>query len=75
MKDYVIYIDKIMTSVMRVPARNKKEAVQIAERFIDDINCEEININKIIKFNPDFKIKVRPSTRRSAFFNGRKKKW
>ena len=72
MKEYVIYIDKITTSVMRVPARNKKEAIQIAERFIDDINCEDININKIIKFNPDFKIKVRPNTRRSAFFNGRK---
>ncbi len=75
MKDYVIYIDKITTSVMRVPARNRKEALQIAERFIDDINFEEINIDKIIKFNPDFKIKVRPRTRRSAFFNGRKKKW
>ena len=75
MKDYVIYIDKITTSVMRVPAKNKKEAVQIAERFIDDIYCEKININTIIKFNPDFRIKVRPSTHKSVFFMRRNKKW
>ena len=59
MKEYIIYIDKITTSVVRVPANNKGEAIAIAERFIDDVNDEKININKIIKFNPEYKIKAR----------------
>lgn len=59
MKEYIIYIDKITTSVVRVPAKNKGEATAIAERFIDDVNEEKININKIIKFNPEYKIKAR----------------
>ena len=30
MKEYLIYIDKISTSVIRVPARNKRQATKIA---------------------------------------------
>jgi len=72
-KDYIIYIDKIKTSVIRVPAKNKKEAIDIAERFIDDLDESNININKFIYFNPEYKIKVRPSTRKSAFLFGGKR--
>ncbi len=72
-KDYIIYIDKIKTSVIRVPAKNKKEAMDIAERFIDDLDESNININKFIHFNPEYKIKVRPSAQRSAFFIGGKR--
>ena len=74
-KDYIIYIDKIKTSAIRVPAKNKKEAMNIAERFIYDLDESNININKFIHFKPEYKIKVRPSTQRSAFFIGGKKKW
>ena len=73
-KEYVIYIDKVKTSVIRVPAKNKKEAMSIANRFIEDLDESNININKFIHFNPEYKIKVRPSTQRSAFFIGGKKK-
>ena len=66
-KEYVIYIDKVKTSVIRVPAKNKKEAMNIANRFIEDLDESNININKFIHFNPEYKIKVRPSTQRSAF--------
>ena len=71
-KEYIIYIDKVKTSVIRVPAKNKKEAMNIANRFIEDLDESNININKFIHFNPEYKIKVRPSTRKSAFFNGGK---
>lgn len=75
MKDYIIYIEKVKTSVITVPAKNKKEALKKAERFIDDIEEEKIDINKIIRFNPEYEIKARPrSTNKSAFFNGRKRK-
>ena len=74
-KEYIIYIDKVKTSVIRVPAKNKKEAMNIANRFIEDLDESNININKFIHFNPEYKIKVRPSTQRSAFFIGGKKKW
>lgn len=73
MKDYVINIEKIQTSAIKVPAKNKKEAVRIAERFINDIKHENININSIIEYDPEFKIKVKTnSTHRSAFFIGGK---
>ncbi len=72
-KDYIIYIDKVKTSVIRVPAKNKKEAMNIAERFIDDLDDSNINISKFIHFNPEYKIKIRPSTQKSAFFIGGKK--
>ena len=58
MNEYLIYIDKISTSVIRVPAKNKKQATKLAERFIDDVYEENLDINKIIKFNPEYKIKV-----------------
>ena len=72
-KEYIIYIDKVKTSVIRVPAKNKKEAIKVAERFIDDLDESSININNFIHFNPEYKIKVRPSTRKSAFFIGGKR--
>ena len=73
-KEYIIYIDRVNTSVIRVPAKNKKEAINIAERFIYDLDESKINIHKIIHFNPEYTIKVRPcSTRLSAFFNGGKR--
>ena len=73
-KDYIIYIKKVTTSVIRVPARNKKEAINIAERFIDDIDESSIDINRIINFNPEFKLRVKPcSTHISAFFIGGKR--
>lgn len=75
MKDYVIYIEKSKMSAIEVPAKNKKEAIKIAERFINDINQENIDINKIIKFEPKFEIKVKPkSTQKSVFFIGGKRK-
>ena len=73
MTDYVINIEKIQTSAINVPAKNKKEAVRIAERFINDIKHENININSIIEYDPEFKIKVKTnSTHGSAFFIGGK---
>ena len=69
-KEYIIYIDKVKTSVIRVPAKNKKEAKNIAERFIDDLDESNININKFIHFNPEYKIKVRSSTQKGVFFIG-----
>ena len=74
MKDYIIYIDKINTSVVHVPAKSKKEAMLIANRFIDDINEDRLDINKIVQFNPEYKIKVRKSsTQIGAFFIGGKR--
>ena len=53
--------------------KNKKEAIKIAERFVDDIKHEKIDINSIIEFNPEFRIRVKPgSTSNSAFFIGGK---
>lgn len=73
MKDYVINIEKIQTAAIKVPAKNKKAAVRIAERFINDIKHENININSIIEYDPEFKIKVKTnSTHGSAFFIGGK---
>ena len=59
MKEFIIYIDTTRTSVIHVPAKNKKLAKEIAEGFIDDVLDEKLNIGKIIKYNPEFKIKVR----------------
>ena len=74
MKDYIIYIDKINTSVVHVPAESKKEAMLIANRFIDDIKEDRLDINKIVHFNPEYKIKVRKSsTQIGAFFIGGKR--
>ena len=74
MKEYVIYIETTNTSVIRVPANNRRQAKKIAERFVDDVYEENLDINKIIKFNPEYKIKVKQgSTHGSAFFNGIKR--
>ena len=59
MKEFIIYIDTTRTSVIHVPAKNKKLAKEIAEGFIDDVLDEKLDIGKIIKYNPEFKIKVR----------------
>ena len=57
-----------------VPAKSKKEAMLIANRFIDDINEDRLDINKIVHFNPEYKIKVRKSsTQIGAFFIGGKR--
>jgi len=73
MKEYIIYIEKVKTSAIRVPAKNKKAAKEIAERFIDDIEHEKIDINSVIEFNPEYRIRVRTgSTNDSAFFIGGK---
>lgn len=75
MKSYIIYLEKIKTATIKVSAKDKKEAIRIAERFIVDIEHENININSIINFNPKFKIKVKTyGTHRSAFFIGGKNK-
>lgn len=59
MKEYIIYIDTTRTSVIHVPAKNKKLAKQIAEDFIDVVLDEKLDVGNIIKYNPEFKIKVR----------------
>ena len=59
MKEYIIYIDTTRTSVIHVPAKNKKLAKEIAEGFIDDVLDEKLDIGNIIQYNPEFKIKVR----------------
>ena len=59
MKEYIIYIDTTRTSVVHVPAKNKKLAKEIAEGFIDDVLDEKLDIGNIIQYNPEFKIKVR----------------
>jgi len=73
MKEYIIYIEKKQESVLTVPAKNKKEAIKRAERLVDDLNNENINIDNLISWNPEYKIKIKKSsTNKSAFFNGGK---
>lgn len=73
MKEYVIYIDKVNTSEIIIPAQNKKEAIKIAERFIKDLNNENADIKEIIEFDshPNFKVRTK-GTCGSAFFIGDK---
>ena len=75
MKEFIIYIDTIRTSVIHVPAKNKKLAKEIAEGFIDDVLDEKLNIGKIIKYNPEFKIKVRECRKSNSLLERIKRKW
>lgn len=75
MKEFIIYIDTTRTSVIHVPAKNKKLAKEIAEGFIDDVLDEKLNIGKIIKYNPEFKIKVRECRKSNSLLERIKRKW
>lgn len=75
MKEFIIYIDTIRTSVIHVPAKNKKLAKEIAEGFIDDVLDEKLDIGKIIKYNPEFKIKVRECRKSNSLLERIKRKW
>lgn len=75
MKEFIIYIDTTRTSVIHVPAKNKKLAKEIAEGFIDDILNEKLDIGKIIKYNPEFKIKVRECRNSNSLLERIKGKW
>ena len=71
MKDYTIIIEKNQQSLLTVPAKNKKEAINRAERLISDIEKEHINIDDLISWNPKIKLKIKKnSTKKGAFFNG-----
>ena len=73
MKEYLVYIEKTQTSFLSVPAKSKKEAIKRAERLVDDLNNENINIDNLISWNPEYKIKIKKSsTKKGAFFNGGK---
>ncbi len=74
MKEFIIYIDTTRTSVIHVPAKNKKLAKEIAEGFIDDVLDEKLNIGKIIKYNPEFKIKVRECRKSNSLLERIKRK-
>lgn len=74
MKEYIIYIDTTRTSVIHVPAKNKKLAKEIAEGFIDDLLDEKLDIGNIIQYNPEFKIKVRECRNSNSFINMIKRK-
>lgn len=74
MREYIIYIDTTRTSVIHVPARNKKLAKEIAEGFIDDVLNEKLDIGNIINYNPEFKIKVRECRNSSSLLNRIKRK-
>ncbi len=74
MKEFIIYIDTTRTSVIHVPAKNKKLAKEIAEGFIDDVLDEKLDIGKIIKYNPEFKIKVRECRRSNSLLERIKRK-
>ena len=74
MKEFIIYIDTTRTSVIHVPAKNKKLAKEIAECFIDDVLDEKLNIGKIIKYNPEFKIKVRECRKSNSLLERIKRK-
>jgi len=68
MKEYLVYIEKMQTSFLSVPAKNKKEAVNRAERLIDDLNSDNIDIDRLISWNPEYKIKIKKSsTNKGAF--------
>ena len=75
MKEFIIYIDTTRTSVIHVPAKNKKIAKEIAEGFIDDVLDEKLDIGKIIKYNPEFKIKVRECRKSNSLLERIKRKW
>ncbi len=75
MKEFIIYIDTTRTSVIHVPAKNKKLAKEIAEGFIDDVLDEKLDIGKIIKYNPEFKIKVRECRKSNSLLERIKRKW
>lgn len=75
MKEFIIYIDTTRTSVIHVPAKNKKLAKEIAEGFIDDVLDEKLDIGKIIKYNPEFKIKVRECRKSYSLLERIKRKW
>ena len=75
MKKFIIYIDTTRTSVIHVPAKNKKLAKEIAEGFIDDVLDEKLDIGKIIKYNPEFKIKVRECRKSNSLLERIKRKW
>ena len=74
MKEFIIQIDTTRTSVIHVPAKNKKLAKEIAEGFIDDVLDEKLNIGKIIKYNPEFKIKVRECRKSNSLLERIKRK-
>lgn len=74
MKEFIIYIDTTRTSVIHVPAKNKKLAKEISEGFIDDVLDEKLNIGKIIKYNPEFKIKVRECRKSNSLLERIKRK-
>ena len=74
MKEFIIYIDTTRTSVIHVPAKNKKLAKEIAEGFIDDVLDEKLDIGKIIKYNPEFKIKVRECRKSNSLLKRIKRK-
>ena len=74
MKEFIIYIDTTRTSVIHVPAKNKKLSKEIAEGFIDDVLDEKLNIGKIIKYNPEFKIKVRECRKSNSLLERIKRK-
>ena len=74
MKEFIIYIDTTRTSVIHVPAKNKKIAKEIAEGFIDDVLDEKLDIGKIIKYNPEFKIKVRECRKSNSLLERIKRK-
>lgn len=74
MKEYIIYIDTTRTSVVHVPAKNKKLAKEIAEGFIDDVLDEKLDIGNIIQYNPEFKIKVRECRNSNSLLDRIKRK-
>ncbi len=74
MKEYIIYIDTTRTSVVHVPAKNKKLAKEIAENFIDGILDEKLDIGNIINYNPEFKIKVRECRNSNSLLDRIKRK-
>ena len=57
-----------------MPAKNKKLAKEIAEGFIDDVLDEKLDIGKIIKYNPEFKIKVRECRKSNSLLERIKRK-
>ena len=76
MREYSIKVEKIQSSLLSVPAKNKKEAIKRAERLIEDVVKDKIDVDRLISWNPEYTIKVKKSsTQRSAFFIGGKKKW
>ena len=68
MREYSIKIEKIQSSLLSVPAKNKKEAIKRAERLIDDVVKDKIDVDRLISWNPEYTIKVKKSsTQRGTF--------